>query len=608
MVGARARCVCQPLVQRNYRTGRDGHPGVDRGAGPAARSGRPPTGGRRASTRTSATRSRTGSPRSRSTGPRCATRSGPRRWSSSRTRSSGLARTPRWAWSCSPARGRSRSARAATSACAATPAMWPRRRRAVGRFHVTDLHVQMRRLPKPVVAMVAGYAIGGGHVLHVVCDLTIAADNARFGQTGPQVGSFDGGFGASLLAAQLGHKKAKEIWFLCRAVHGGGGPRDGAREHGRPLEELEEETVRWCREMLELSPFSLRLLKASFNAAEDGLAGIQQLAHDANLLFYMSEEAQEGRDAYRGSAGGDFAQVPEDGLDAICGSGWSRRGRARCRRRWRPCWWAPRSRGSEDVFRALALRGGLGGQRVHPDRHEPLQRLLRRAPGRRYRGPARTGAGDRRRPHAAAPGAGGDLRGLRHRCGRRPVPGGGGRLGAAGGGRRLDPRRRALHGRPAALRLRGPGRAVRVPVLRHRRGGRLVLRPDGGAALGGVRPGRARGPAGRGHPRGQQRARHRHRPPRRQAHAGGEARPRANAEAVHGDGRGRLRWCRLSLVAAAALALGAAGLGGAPAGALRWSGPCGTRTDGPALNQALAGPGRLLALYSLLLALGVLLS
>jgi len=182
---------------------------------------------------------------------------------------------------------------------------------AVGRFHVTDLHLQMRRLPKPIVAMVAGYAIGGGHVLHVVCDLTIAADNARFGQTGPQVGSFDGGFGASLLAAQVGLRKAKEIWFLCRQYTAAEALDMGLVNTVVPLEELEEETVRWCREMLALSPFSLRLLKASFNAAEDGLAGIQQLAHDANLLFYMSEEAQEGREAYREKRRPDFGKFPK---------------------------------------------------------------------------------------------------------------------------------------------------------------------------------------------------------------------------------------------------------------------------------------------------------
>jgi naphthoate synthase len=180
----------------------------------------------------------------------------------------------------------------------------------VGRFHVTDLHVQMRRLPKPIVAMVAGYAIGGGHVLHVVCDLTIAADNARFGQVGPKVGSFDGGFGASVLSRLIGPKKAKEIWFLCRQY----GPEDAERmgliNAVVPLEDLEVETVRWCDDMLRLSPFALRLLKASFNADEDGLAGLQQLAHDANLLFYMSEEAQEGRDAYKEKRTPDFSKFP----------------------------------------------------------------------------------------------------------------------------------------------------------------------------------------------------------------------------------------------------------------------------------------------------------
>jgi len=181
----------------------------------------------------------------------------------------------------------------------------------VGRFHVTDLHVQMRRLPKPIVAMVAGYAVGGGHVLHVICDLTIAADNARFGQTGPKVGSFDGGFGAGVLSELVGPKKAKEIWFLCRQYGAQEALDMGLVNTIVPLEELERETVRWCREMLELSPFSLRLLKASFNAAEDGLAGIQQLAHDANLLFYMSEEAQEGRDAYREGRPPDFAKFPK---------------------------------------------------------------------------------------------------------------------------------------------------------------------------------------------------------------------------------------------------------------------------------------------------------
>jgi len=180
----------------------------------------------------------------------------------------------------------------------------------VGRFHVTDLHLQIRRTPKPVVAMVAGYAIGGGHVLSVVCDLTIAAENARFGQTGPRVGSFDGGYGASLLAAQIGQKRAKEIWFLCRQYDARQALEWGLVNAVVPLERLESETVGWCREMLALSPFALRLLKASFNAAEDGLAGLQQLAHDANLLFYGSEEAREGRTAYTQKRPPDFSQFP----------------------------------------------------------------------------------------------------------------------------------------------------------------------------------------------------------------------------------------------------------------------------------------------------------
>jgi len=180
----------------------------------------------------------------------------------------------------------------------------------VGRFHVTDLHVQIRRLPKPVVAMVAGYAIGGGQVLHVVCDLTIAADNARFGQTGPKVGSFDGGFGAGILSELVGPKKAKEIWFLCRQYSAQEALAMGLVNTVVPLDRLEEETVAWCREMLAMSPLALRLLKASFNATEDGLTGIQQLAHDANLLFYATEEAQEGREAYKAKRTPDFAKFP----------------------------------------------------------------------------------------------------------------------------------------------------------------------------------------------------------------------------------------------------------------------------------------------------------
>jgi naphthoate synthase len=180
----------------------------------------------------------------------------------------------------------------------------------VGRFHVTDLQVQIRRLPKPVVAMVAGYAIGGGHVLHLVCDLTIAADNARFGQTGPRVGSWDGGFGASLLRDLVGTKRAKEFWLLCRQYDAQQALDMGLVNAVVPLDRLEEETVQWCHEMLALSPFALRLVKASFNAHEDGYTGIQQLAHDANLLFYGSEEAQEGRDAYKEKRAPDFSRFP----------------------------------------------------------------------------------------------------------------------------------------------------------------------------------------------------------------------------------------------------------------------------------------------------------
>jgi naphthoate synthase len=181
----------------------------------------------------------------------------------------------------------------------------------VGRLDVGDLHVQIRRLPKPVVAMVAGYAVGGGHILHLVCDLTIAADNAQFGQTGPRVGSFDGGFGSSLLARNVGVKKAKEIWFLSRLYDADEALEMGLVNAVVPLADLERETVAWCREMAALSPLSLRLLKASFNATEDGLAGIQQLSHDATLLFYMTEEGQEGRNAYQQGRSPDFSKFPK---------------------------------------------------------------------------------------------------------------------------------------------------------------------------------------------------------------------------------------------------------------------------------------------------------
>jgi naphthoate synthase len=183
-------------------------------------------------------------------------------------------------------------------------------KKGIGRLNVLDLQIQMRRCPKPIVAMIAGYAIGGGHVLHVCCDLSIAAENARFGQTGPKVGSFDGGFGSGLLARQIGQKRAKEIWFLCRQYDAQTALQWGLVNAVVPLERLEEETVQWCREMLALSPLALRMLKASFNAAEDGLAGVQQLAGDATLLFYMSDEAQEGRNAYVEKRRPDFSKFP----------------------------------------------------------------------------------------------------------------------------------------------------------------------------------------------------------------------------------------------------------------------------------------------------------
>ncbi|TMB96520.1 MAG: 1,4-dihydroxy-2-naphthoyl-CoA synthase [Chloroflexi bacterium] len=180
-----------------------------------------------------------------------------------------------------------------------------------GRLNVLDLQIQIRRLPKPVIAMVAGYAIGGGHVLHVVCDLTVAADNARFGQTGPKVGSFDGGYGAGLLARIVGQKKAREIWFLCEQYDAEQALDMGLVNRVVPLAVLEQETVAWCRRMLELSPLALRMLKAGLNAADDGLAGIQQLAGDATLLYYMSEEAQEGRDAYVQKRKPNFSKFPK---------------------------------------------------------------------------------------------------------------------------------------------------------------------------------------------------------------------------------------------------------------------------------------------------------
>jgi naphthoate synthase len=178
----------------------------------------------------------------------------------------------------------------------------------IGRLNVLDLQVQIRRVPKPVVAMVAGYAIGGGHVLHVVCDLTIAADNARFGQTGPKVGSFDGGYGSGLLAASVGQKKAREIWYLCEQYDAADA---GLVNTVVPLEDLEVTTMEWCGKMLHHSPLALRMLKASMNAADDGLAGIQQLAGDATLLYYMTEEAQEGKRAFLEKRRPEFERFPK---------------------------------------------------------------------------------------------------------------------------------------------------------------------------------------------------------------------------------------------------------------------------------------------------------
>lgn len=180
----------------------------------------------------------------------------------------------------------------------------------IPRLNVLDLQRLIRTLPKPVVAMVAGYAIGGGHVLHIVCDLSIAADNARFGQTGPRVGSFDGGYGAGYLARIVGHKKAREIWYLCRQYNAQEALEMGLVNTVVPLAELEIETVKWCQEMLANSPMALRFLKAAFNADTDGLAGIQQLAGDATLLYYTSDEAKEGRDAFKEKRTPDFKQFP----------------------------------------------------------------------------------------------------------------------------------------------------------------------------------------------------------------------------------------------------------------------------------------------------------
>jgi naphthoate synthase len=181
----------------------------------------------------------------------------------------------------------------------------------IGRLNVLDLQIAIRRLPKPVIAMIAGYSIGGGHVLHVVCDLSVAADNARFGQTGPKVGSFDGGYGSGLLARHIGQKRSREVWYLCRQYGAEQAYDWGLVNEVVPIEDLEIATVGYAREMLALSPLALRMLKASHNAADDGLAGVQQLAGDATLLFYMSEEAQEGRDAFKNKRRPDFSRFPK---------------------------------------------------------------------------------------------------------------------------------------------------------------------------------------------------------------------------------------------------------------------------------------------------------
>ncbi|MGN6565069.1 MAG: 1,4-dihydroxy-2-naphthoyl-CoA synthase [Thermomicrobiales bacterium] len=180
----------------------------------------------------------------------------------------------------------------------------------VPRLNVLDLQHLIRYLPKPVIAVVAGYAIGGGHVLHLVCDLTIAADNARFGQTGPRVGSFDAGYGATLLARTVGHKKAAEIWYLCRQYTAQEALAMGLVNTVVPLAQLQDEAIKWAQEILALSPTALRFLKASFNVDTDGQAGLQQLAGEATRLFYMSEEGQEGRNAYVQKRKPDFSKYP----------------------------------------------------------------------------------------------------------------------------------------------------------------------------------------------------------------------------------------------------------------------------------------------------------
>ena len=333
--------------------------------------------------------------------------------------------------------------------------------------------MQIRRTPKPVVAMVAGYAIGGGHVLHVVCDLTIAAENARFGQTGPRVGSFDGGYGASILAAQIGQKRAKEIWMLCRQYDAEQALEWGLVNAVVPLDGSRRETVGWCREMLALSPFALRLVKASFNATEDGFAGLQQLAHDANLLFYGTEEAREGRTAFAEKRRPDFSRSRDRAVRI-----WFMAARPRTL----PAAVAPVLVGTalaihNGPFHPLAFVAALLGAiliQIGTNLSNDYSDARRGADTDDRIGPVRVTAGGLA---AAAPGARRHLPDVRRCRALRRLPDRRRRLAPAGGRRRLDPRRRALHRRPAAVRLRGARRGLRLPVLRHRRGRRLLLRP-----------------------------------------------------------------------------------------------------------------------------------
>ena len=308
-----------------------------------------------------------------------------------------------------------------------------------------------------------------------------------------------------------------------------------------PLEDLEVETVQWCREMLELSPFALRLLKASFNATEDGLSRhpAARPRHEPPLLRQRGGAGRPGR--LPGEAQAGLRQVPAPPVSHLRLWLVAARARARCPPRSRPVLVGTALAAERGRLQAAALRGRARRQHLHPDRDEPRERLLGRAPRRRHRGPARPGARDRRRPDAAAARARRDVGRVRHRGRGRRIPRRRRRLGAARGRRPLDRRGRALHRRAAPVRLRGPRRAVRLRLLRPGRRRRLVLRPDRGPALGGRRARRARRAARGGDPRGEQRARHRDRPPRRQADARRAARARARRARVRGDARARVR-------------------------------------------------------------------